>query len=118
MAKLTKEDLIKIKKDTARKMSLRYESASVKIRVHMGASGIAAGARDIMAALMTEMAQTDRQDIRLFTSGCIDMCSSEPNVTIEIENEPPVVYKKMSPEKIRRVFQKHVLTGEVQTDFI
>jgi len=118
MTKLTKEDLNKIREDTSRKMSLRYESASVNITVHMGDCGIAAGARDVMDAVMSEMAQADRQDIRLFTSGCLDMCSSEPNVTIDIENEPPVVYKKMTPDKTRQVFQKHVLTGEVQTEFV
>jgi len=117
MAKLTIEDLKKIKEETARSTSLRDGKANVKITVHMGTCGIAAGARDVMNALMEEMAQTDRQDIRVVTSGCMGMCSSEPNVTVEIQDAEPIVYQKMEANRMRQVFKRHVLLGEVQTDF-
>ena len=118
MAKLTKEDLNRIREDTGRNMSLRYTHPSVKITVHLGDCGIEKGAREVMHALMTEIARTDRHDIQLFTAGCMDMCSSEPNVTITVGNEPPVVYKKMTPEKAQQVFQGHVLDGEVLADLV
>ena len=112
MAKLTIDDLKKIKEKTARETSLRDGPASIKITVHMGTCGIAAGARDVMNALMEEMAAADRQDIRVVASGCMGMCSSEPNVTIE-----PIVYQLMDSNKMRQVFKRHVLLGEVQSDF-
>jgi NADP-reducing hydrogenase subunit HndB len=117
MAKLTIDDLKKIKEETAKSTSLRDGKANVKITVHMGTCGIAAGARDVMNALMEEMAQTDRQDIRVVTSGCMGMCSSEPNVTVEIQDSEPIVYQKMEANRMRQVFKRHVLLGEVQTDF-
>jgi NADP-reducing hydrogenase subunit HndB len=117
MAKLTIDDLKKIKEETAKSTSLRDGKANVKITVHMGTCGIAAGARDVMNALMEEMAQTDRQDIRVVTSGCMGMCSSEPNVTVEIQDAEPIVYQKMEANRMRKVFKRHVLLGEVQTDF-
>ncbi|UCD81004.1 MAG: (2Fe-2S) ferredoxin domain-containing protein [Desulfobacterales bacterium] len=117
MAKLTIDDLKKIKEETAKSTSLRDGEANVKITVHMGTCGIAAGAREVMNALMDEMAQTDRQDIRVVTSGCMGMCSSEPNVTVEIQDGEPIVYQKMEPNRMRQVFKRHVLMGEVQTDF-
>ena len=117
MAKLTIDDLKKIKEDTAKSTSLRDGVANVKITVHMGTCGIAAGAREVMNALMEEMAQTDRQDIRVVTSGCMGMCSSEPNVTVEIKGAQPIVYQKMEANRMRQVFKRHVLLGEVQTDF-
>jgi len=117
MAKLTIDDLKKIKEETAKSTSLRGGEANVKITVHMGTCGIAAGAREVMSALMEEMAQTDRQDIRVVTSGCMGMCSSEPNVTVEIEGAEPIVYQKMEANRMRQVFKRHVLLGEVQTDF-
>jgi NADP-reducing hydrogenase subunit HndB len=46
------------------------------------------------------------------------MCSSEPNVTVEIQNNEPIVYQLMDPTKMRQVFQRHALLGEVQTDFV
>ena len=117
MAKLSLEDLKKIKEQTAKSTSLRDGDANVKITVHMGTCGIAAGARKVMNALMEEMAATDRQDIRVVASGCMGRCSSEPNVTVEILDGEPIVYQHMDADRTRQVFKRHVLLGEVQTDF-
>ena len=117
MAKLTIDDLKKIKEKTAKSTSLRDGEATVKITVHMGTCGIAAGAREVMNALMEDMAEADRQDIRVVTSGCMGMCSSEPNVTVETQDAEPIVYQHMDPNRMRQVFKRHVLLGEVQTDF-
>jgi len=117
MAKLTIEDLKKIKEKTLKETSLRHGTAKIKITVHMGTCGIAAGAREVMTAVMEEMAEADRSDIRLVNSGCIGMCSSEPNVTVEVEGQEPIVYQLMDANKVRQVFRRHVLLGKVQTDF-
>ena len=117
MAKLSIDDLKKIREKTARETSLRDGPANIKVTVHMGTCGIAAGARDVMNALMEEMAATDRQDIRVVASGCMGMCSSEPNVTVEVQGSEPIVYQLMDSNKMRQVFKRHVLLGEVQTDF-
>jgi NADP-reducing hydrogenase subunit HndB len=117
MAKLTIDDLKRIKEDTTKSTSLRDGKANIKITVHMGTCGIAAGARAVMDALMEEMAEADRQDIRVVTSGCMGMCSSEPNVTIESVEAEPIVYQKMDSNRMRQVFKRHVLLGEIQSDF-
>ena len=117
MAKLTIDDLKRIKEDTAKSTALREGGATVKITVHMGTCGIAAGAREVMNALMEELAESDRSDIRVVASGCMGMCSSEPNVTIESKEAEPIVYKKMDANRMRQVFKRHVLLGEIQSDF-
>ncbi len=117
MAKMTIEDLKRIKETTLKATALRQGDARVKITVHMGTCGIAAGAREVMNALMQEMAEADRQDIRVVTSGCMGMCSSEPNVTLEVLDSEPIVYQHMDANRMRQVFRRHALLGEVQTDF-
>lgn len=117
MAKMTIEDLKRIKENTLKATALRQGDARVKITVHMGTCGIAAGAREVMNALMQEMAEADRQDIRVVTSGCMGMCSSEPNVTVEVLDSEPIVYQHMDANRTRQVFRRHVLQGEVQSDF-
>ena len=117
MAKLTIDDLKKIKEETSKSTSIRDGDANIKITVHMGTCGIAAGAREVMNALMEEMAAADRQDIRIVASGCMGMCSSEPNVTIESKEAEPIVYQKMDSNRMRQVFKRHVLLGEIQSDF-
>ncbi len=117
MAKLSVEDLKKIKEKSLKQTALRHTAATVKITVHMGTCGIAAGAREVMNALMEELAAADRDDIRVVNSGCMGMCSSEPNVTVEVLGSEPIVYQHMDANKMRQVFKRHVLQGEVQTDF-
>jgi NADP-reducing hydrogenase subunit HndB len=91
--------------------------AKVKISVHMGTCGIAAGAREVMNALVEEISRSDRQDIEVASSGCIGHCKNEPNITVEISGEEPVIYQKMNPDKTRQVFKKHILGAEVQKDY-
>jgi NADP-reducing hydrogenase subunit HndB len=117
MPKLTIDDLKKIKERVKKDNALREGGSTVKITVHMGTCGIAAGAREVMDALLQEMNETDRSDIRVITSGCMGMCSSEPNVTVEVQGHEPVIYQHVDSKKMRQVFKRHVLLGEVQTDF-
>jgi NADP-reducing hydrogenase subunit HndB len=118
MPKITVQDLNTIREKAVKKNSLRYEKGKVRVTVHMGDCGIAAGARDVMTSLMNEWNRTDRDDIRVLAAGCTGECSTEPNVTVEADGESPVVYQKVSPDKMERIFRHHVLMGEIQKDMI
>ena len=117
MAQLTLDELRKKREEAKKEIYLREGKYKSKIIVHMGTCGIAAGARDVMNALMEELAEADRQDIRVVASGCMGMCSSEPNVTVESKGAEPIVYQLMDSNRMRQVFKRHVLLGEVQSDF-
>jgi len=117
MPKLTIQDLKRIREKAHKHMTLREGEAKVKVTVHMGTCGIAAGARECLETLLDELAEPGRTDIVVTTSGCLGMCSTEPNITVEIEGQKPVVYQHMDRNKTRQVFRRHVLKGEVQTDF-
>jgi NADP-reducing hydrogenase subunit HndB len=90
---------------------------NTKITVHLATCGIIAGAREVMSALVEELANSDRPEIEVKSGGCIGNCDTHPNVTVAIEGEDPVVYQKMNADKIRRVFKQHILKGEIQIDF-
>lgn len=117
MPKLKVEDLAKIKEKTRKTTVLREGAGKAKVTVHMGTCGIASGAREIMSALLKEMKKKDVKDIIVTTSGCAGLCSQEPMATVELKGSPPVKYVDLTPEKIRVVFDKHVLGGEVVQEF-
>jgi len=50
--------------------------------------------------------------------GVWGLCSREPEVTVEILGQNPIVYEYMNPNKMRQVFKRHILEGEVQTPFV
>ena len=117
MPKITIEDLKTIRERTLPTLCLNSCAQSAKITMHMGTCGVAAGAVPVMEALKEELATAGRDDIRVVVSACAGMCSSEPNVTVELQGSDPVVYQHMDAGKMRQVFRRHVLRGEVQTEF-
>ncbi len=109
MAKLTIADLKKIKEDYHQ--GLREGGFRVKITVHMGTCGIAAGARGIMNTIMEELAKSNLKDVAITTSGCAGLCSKEPMATIELAGGPPVKYISLTAEKMQKIFAEHVVAG-------
>jgi NADP-reducing hydrogenase subunit HndB len=118
MARLKIEDLAKIRDQARRAMNLREGAARAKVTMHMGTCGIAAGARDVMTALLDEVEKQDAKDVIITTSGCAGLCSREPMATVELENEAPVKYVDLTADKIRRVFTEHVLGGKMVTEYV
>jgi NADP-reducing hydrogenase subunit HndB len=92
------------------------ERIDVRVMVHMGTCGLAAGAKEVMEVLRQEAEDQKEKSIQTVSCGCAGMCSSEPNVTVERKGEAAVMYKHMNADRMRQVFRRHILNGEVQTD--
>ena len=116
--KLTIQDLAKIREKTKSLMTIREGEGRARVTVHMGTCGIAAGARDIMDALLEEISKANIQDVIVTTSGCAGLCDAEPMMTIEFKNQPPVKYGDLTPEKLRKIFVQHILGGQMVTDLV
>lgn len=113
MAKLTLDDLKKIKEDAKAATTLREGGARAKITVHMGTCGIASGARKVMSAFMDEVSKRDLKDVIVTTSGCAGLCSREPMATVELLNDAPVKYVDLDEEKTREILAEHVIGGKI-----
>ncbi|HPL62634.1 MAG: (2Fe-2S) ferredoxin domain-containing protein [Syntrophales bacterium] len=118
MAKIKIEDLKKIKEKIKAETSLRAGHLRVRVTVHMGTCGIASGARGVLDSLMKEIGAAGVADVAVTTSGCAGICSREPLVTVEVLGEEPIKYEHMDPNKMRQVFKRHILEGEIQTPFV
>jgi len=116
--KLSIQDLAKIREKTKSLMTIRESQGRARVTVHMGTCGIAAGARDIMDALLDEMSKSKVQDVIVTTSGCAGLCNQEPMATVELKDQPPVKYGDLTAEKMRKIFVKHVLGGQMVTEFV
>ncbi|MFA6411612.1 MAG: (2Fe-2S) ferredoxin domain-containing protein [Syntrophales bacterium] len=118
MAKITIEDLKKIKERVHAETALRDGHLRVKVTVHMGTCGIASGAKEVMDSLLREIEEAGVSDVAVTTSGCMGLCSREPLVTVEILNQDPIKYEYMNSNKMRQVFKRHILEGEIQNPFV
>ena len=116
MARLKIEDLAKIRDRARREINLREGAGRAKVIMHMGTCGIAAGARDVLAAVLDEVEKRDVKDVLVTTSGCAGLCSREPMATVELLNEAPVKYVDLTADKIRKIFEQHVMGGKIVTE--
>ncbi len=111
MPRLTIADLQKIKEQHKAEFTLREGGYRAKVTVHMGTCGIAAGARDVMTALMDEISRAKTEDVIVTTSGCAGLCAKEPLATVEIMNNPPVKYCNLNADRMREIFAEHIMGG-------
>ena len=116
MPRLTIDDLKQMRDRTAGSLALRAGVARARVTVHMGTCGIAAGARDVMAALLAEIERQGLTDVVVTTSGCAGLCSREPMATVEVRSEAPVKYVNLTPEKMAQVVREHIVGGRAVTD--
>ncbi len=117
MTKLKIEDLDKIAEDVRRKMTIREGGGKVKITVHMGTCGIAAGARTVMSAFLNEIDINNIKDVIITTSGCAGLCSKEPMATVEYGEQAPVKYIELNETKVKKIFDDHVLKGKFVQEY-
>ena len=117
MPKLKPEDLNKISERIRRTMFLREGVGRVRILVHMGTCGIAAGARTVMKALLDEVESSGVEDVLVSTSSCAGLCSREPMMTVIVADEPPVKYADLTAEKVKEIFRRHVVEGTIVSEY-
>lgn len=117
MKKLKIGDLEKIRERVRRTANLRQGKARAKIIIHMGTCGIAAGAREILTALLKEIEKKKIKDVIVTTSGCAGLCSREPMATVEITDKPPVKYVDLTAEKIKKILNTHILKGKIVNEY-
>ncbi len=117
MPKLKIEDLEKISQRVKKTVLLRDGAGRAKVTVHMGTCGIAAGARKIMNTLMEAIAEKEITDVILTSSGCAGLCSKEPMATVELKDEAPVKYVDLTPEKIRKILEEHIIGGKIVKEY-
>lgn len=113
MPRVTIDDLKKIRDANTRSTALRSGRARARVVVHLGTCGIAAGARAVMQALLHEIETRGVDDVLVTTTGCAGLCSKEPMLTVELSGRAPVKYVELDPDKMRRIFEEHVLGGTV-----
>jgi NADP-reducing hydrogenase subunit HndB len=117
MPKLKPEDLDKISERIRRTMLLREGVGRVRVLVHMGTCGIAAGARTVMRALLDEIESAGAEDVLVTNSSCAGLCSREPMMTVILQGEAPVKYVDLTPEKVKEIYEKHIVGGAIVGDY-
>ena len=110
------EDFKKLQEESRRSIRVRTKTGT-RIIVGMGTCGIAAGARETLQAIVTEL-QRREIDAHVTTVGCIGMCASEPLVDIEQADGGRITYGQVKPDMIPRLIEEHLINGRVVQEWV
>ena len=94
------------------KVNMRKEdNIDTRIVVGMATCGIAAGARPVMLEFVEEIKRRGLENVTVAQTGCIGMCRLEPMVEVYVKDQEKVTYVHMTPEKVARVVNDHIVNG-------
>ncbi len=109
-------DLKKMKSNLRSQIELREKSESpeqrVLVRVGMGTSGIASGAKQIMEFLIGEL---DKRSVDAIVTQTGDMGYSyaEPTVEVTLPGKDPIVFGDVDQKKADDIIEKYIKNGEL-----
>ena len=109
------DELRKIRERAEAELRLRGGTFRVKIVVGMGTSGIAAGARPTLRALLDEVARRGLKDVIVTQTGEKGLAAQEPIVEIH-EPTRATTYGEVDEAAARRIVAEHVVNGRPVTE--
>ncbi len=110
MAKLTLEDLRKMRSEKQKAMEMRDNSnKDVQVIVGMGTCGIAAGAKETFTTLIEMLNEKSLTNVLVRQTGCMGLCHSEPTVEVVVPGMPSVIYGNVDAAMARDIVEKHII---------
>lgn len=106
------KELDELREKIKQEMSAREQSHEVTITVNMGTCGIAAGARDIVKALLEELNERGLNEVALTQTACDGLTKYEPLLEVRKDGEK-TTYIKVDPDRAKEIVRKHLVEGEV-----
>ncbi len=110
-------ELAKLRDEHKHKVTVRVGGDHVRIVVGMATCGIAAGAREVMTAMMDEVTLRKLETVEVVQTGCIGVCRLEPIVEVILPGQEKVTYVNMTPDRAKQVIAEHIVNGNVVADY-
>ncbi|MDN5347420.1 MAG: NADP-reducing hydrogenase subunit HndB [Clostridia bacterium] len=112
------EELRQIKEKALEEIRLREQEKKVQVIIGMGTCGIAAGAREVMSAILDELGKRRLTNVAVTQTGCIGLCAQEPLVDVIFPGKPKVTYGKIDPFKARQIVAQHIVNGIIIEEWV
>jgi (2Fe-2S) ferredoxin len=111
------KDLKKLQETARREIDLRGGQKDIRITVHMGTCGIAAGARDVLTALLNELGPA-ADKVTVTQSGCAGLCDQEPMLTLTDKAGGSFRYGRLDKNKVGEIVREHVVRGQPVLEYM
>lgn len=114
----TLDELKQLKKQQEETIRLREADQRAKIIIGMGTCGIAAGAREVLSAILDELGKRRITDVVVTQTGCIGLCIKEPLVEVLIPGKAKVTYANIDAGKARQIIAQHIINGIIVNEWV
>ena len=112
-------DLLAMAARAKESVDLRSGAKEIKVTVHMGTCGIAAGARDVVVNFISEIADAKLDNVTIHQSGCAGLCEMEPMATVEFAEGDVFHYGRLEdPKKVHEIVHTHLVGGTPVVDYL
>jgi NADP-reducing hydrogenase subunit HndB len=106
------EDLKKLRDQSLKNMTMRYQTNGTRVQIGMGTCGIAAGARPVMSKFLEEISNRNLNNVTVTQVGCMGECAFEPIVEIVEQNGNSTIYCLVSEKKVAEIVEEHIIGGK------
>ena len=113
----TREELQALRERARTALAVRDQEGGPRVVIAMGTCGIGAGAREVMTALLDELAQRGLSEVTVSQTGCKGLCDQEPMVEVCTPGTPAVTYGQVTPNVMRRIIAEHLVNGQVVSEY-
>ena len=111
-------ELAAIREKALNNVNVRSDENKTRIVVGMATCGIAAGARPVLNALVSEVASRELLNVAVTQTGCIGMCKFEPLFEVLEPNGKKYTYINMTDEKAKKVVLEHIVNGKPVAEYL
>jgi (2Fe-2S) ferredoxin len=111
------KELEKVRDAAQAQIDLRTGPKEMRITVHMGTCGIAAGARDVLMAILDALGDA-AEKVTVQQSGCAGLCDKEPMISLTDKSGKVYHYGGLDKKKARQIVEQHVVRGNPVTEYL
>ncbi|MCX6334199.1 MAG: (2Fe-2S) ferredoxin domain-containing protein [Bacteroidia bacterium] len=102
------EELKKLKAEATERL---YGKEKIRVRVHMGTSGLASGAKEIYDFIRLELEKRNI-DADVIGTGDLGYSFAEPTIEVKRPGGNPVVFGNVDKLKADEIIEKYIKSGE------
>ncbi len=110
--------LKKMRDDAKHEIELRGGEHPYRVTISMGTIGIAAGARDVMKAVIEELGKREIDDVPVTITGTLGFDDQEVVMRVESPDGESVTYARLDPTMARRIVAQHIDEGQRVKEFV
>ena len=99
-------------------VAIRTGQADLRVTVHMGTCGIAAGARDVLKSLLEELGDAAGEKVTVRQTGCAGLCDQEPMMTLTGRAGETYRYGQLDRRKVGEIVRSHILGGKPLSEYL